>query len=526
MISGAMKIRPDRRRSDADEAPSTSRRQAFMTNALLGLVAAAVLFWLWPEIFHTIVFEWMLTNWGRVLPFAGVLGLALLMRDELMVAQRRAVVLTGTAFLVAVALNILFLTIIGYFTAISYTNFTERQALLTTPSGATRFTPLENAYVDMKGVIGDAAEDLELQYTYPVFTERGLSYMTQITPDGLYNLWFGDDPGFVAYDDGPMLTNRVRRVDVPFTVGYRLQWFDDIDRNLVLTDFFATYDAPHYVHLGGTEAGEIVLVAPKTKYFLWLLPYWGGVTLIHADGSVEDLSAEEATGDARLKGQWIYPISLALEYVELQNYKTSMGYIGRFMRVEDRLSVPELEGENQFPFLTKGADGQIYLVTATIPKGSGGGMYAMYYVNASTGEQTRFRFNDRVVYHPNAALARVQNIEGFNWYRKSGDSASGNHIAIEPVYVVRESDPDHLYWKFTITNKDHAGMAGTAIADAQNLSGPPLVFRERAEFEDWLHGSMIVPAAATTQASDPVAELKALLLRAGELLEKIGQTPH
>jgi hypothetical protein len=278
---------------------------------------------------------------------------------------------------------------------------------------------------------------------------------------------------------------RLKRVDEKQKIGPGMEWTDNLDYVLARTDFFADYESPHYLALDAEHPEELTLVASKIKYrWLYRLPYWGGVVLIHSNGRVEDLSAEEARTDDRLSGQWIYPISLARRYVELQDYAAGWGPLTRFVRVPGRLEVEDLPGHNQFPFLTRGTEGTTYLVTATRGVGSAKGLFRMYFVGADGRSRFFHQFGTHsVAYGPRAALARMTTIPGYQWNTAEG---IGTTIAVEPVYIVRPNDPA-LYWKFTLTNVDFSGISATAVAKAARPDDIR-VFTRRDDFERWLRG--------------------------------------
>ena len=181
------------------------------------------------------------------------------------------------------------------------------------------------------------------------------------------------------------------------------------------------------------------------------------------------------------------------------------------------MEIPKLPGDNQFPFVTHGADEKTYLVTATKAALGGAGLYRMYYTDASTGEGSYFEYeNDSLVYGPTAGLERVQNLPGFNWYRRTRTGQSGNMLAIEPVYIVHEADPKQLYWKFSITNTDFAGVSAVVVASAKRPDEMK-VFERRSEFEAWLVGDEVSPSAEVAKLqsdaslSDEVARLRQII---------------
>ena len=399
--------------------------------------------------------------------------------------------LTLTA--VAIIVNVLTYTATGYLTYRTYAHFTERDGLIPAKPAFVRFTPFTNACVDIANQVSTSSDHVECDNVQPVISERGFGWVAPIQPAGMLQVFLKNNPGFFYLDDSFEASQRggtghITRIDDVQQYGVGMEWFDNLDRLLALTDFFANYDTPHYLALDPTQPTKLTTVVAKIKYgMLWRLPYWGGVVLVHSDGKVEDLSVEEAKADPRLKNQWIFPLSLAGDYVDLQNYGVGWGILSPFVTVPGKLEIEDLPDENKFPFLTYGSDGVPYLVTATKGAGSARGLFRMYFVNATNGIGTYHEFDSHgVVYGPAAALERMTNIPGYQWARQGGESAAGTIVATEPVYLVRPNDPA-LYWKFTITNIKSAGISATAVAHGSRPDDIK-VFQQRADFEAWLLG--------------------------------------
>lgn len=370
----------------------------------------------------------------------------------------------------------------------------KRDALMPASPNSVRYTPFANACTDLGNSISSTGEHVEGKYVQPIVTPHTFGYVAPITPSGVLNTFMMKNPGFLYLDDSFAAdadsSKRISRIDQPQEVGLGMEWMDNVELVLAHTDLFTKYDTPHYLALDPKEPRKLTMVVPKIKYgMFWRLPYWGGITVVHANGDVEDLSADQAKSDPRFKGQWIYPMALARKYVEVQNFGCGWNILTPFVRVAGKLEVEHLDGDNQFPFLMHGVDGKVYLVTATKGEGSARGLFRMYYTDASTGEMSYHEFNSHeVVYGAGATLDRMVNIPNYQWYHKGeklGDGGSGTMIRVEPVYVVRPKDPK-LYWKATITNVSNSGISATVVADASRPDDF-LIFTKRTEFEAWLH---------------------------------------
>jgi hypothetical protein len=412
------------------------------------------------------------------------------------------------------------------------TGFTARDGLIPSAPGFVRFTPLENACTDIGNSVSSTGEHIDCDYVQPMLTDRGFGYAAPITPSGIYNTYFGENPGFLVLDDSMAVQSdprkRLLRLDEPQRIGQGMEWFDNLAYVLAKTDFFANFDTPHFLPLDPAQPKKLTLVIPKIKYgFLFRLPYWGGNVLVHPDGKVEDLDAEQVKKDPRLIGKWVYPVSLARRYVHLQNYAAGHGLLTPFVRLSGLFEIETLSSGNQFPLLTQGGDGRPYLVTATKGQGSAQGLFRMYFTDASNGAGSYHEFDPHeVVYGAGASLKRVNNIQGYQWY--DGKSA-GVAIAIEPVYIVRPDEPATLRWKYTITNVNHTGVSATAVVNAARPDDIQ-VFHQRAEFEAWLRGAD-VPAAASpgsvaTAPSSPGGDRARLLRMIDDLRKEVEKLPN
>jgi hypothetical protein len=354
--------------------------------------------------------------------------------------------------------------------------FTDRPTPLVTNREIIRYTPLENAYNEIEQSIASAQEAVVLADTKPIFTDAGFAYAVQITPDdGLlpYNGFMTLNPGFTIYhDEATRVGPRIERINDPQTYGLRKAWFLNAWFQVYRNDRFAIYEDPHYLEVvNADDTREYLTVFPKIKHHYWRLPYWAGVTIVHGDGTLEDLSVAAATADPRFAKEWLAPVDLLRRYVSDQTMQAGFWNNWLGVNAAGRMIIPELDGDNQYPFVTTAADGTPYAYVTTKPIGDGDGMAAIYYMNLATGDLTRYRFtHGEVVYGVSSALARVTSIGGYTWHTRDDKGSSGQAIAIEPVYIVRPKEPEKIYWKATITNTQHKGVSAQVVFDSSDPS--------------------------------------------------------
>ncbi len=498
----------------AEHQAKPNRRSVHMVSLGLLLLIQFVMYELFPHFTQEIEFNFILRNvwyWGpwallgmwlvRYSKREGIVSTAL-RGDELRLAKhRRPIAVIATLIVLFVIWDIFVAAGTNLLTYHTYaSNFTVREGLIPSEPAFVRFTPLKNACTDIGNSVSETGQHIECTYVQPMITDHGFAYAAPVTPSGIWNTFFGKNPGFLVLDDSMKAdsepSKRLVRIDEEQEIGQGMEWFDNLSYKLAKTDFFANFDTPHFLALDSGQPQKLTLVVPKVKYgFLFRLPYWGGVVLVHSDGKIEDLTTEVAMKDKRLAGKWIFPMSLARKYVHLQNYAAGHGLLTAVARLSGLFEIEGLIGNNQFPFLSQGSDGRTYLVTATKGQGSAQGLFRMYFVDASTGAGTYHEFKSHeVVYGAGASLKRVINIQGYQW--NNGTGSSGVAVAIEPVYIVRPHDPV-LYWKYTITNVDHTGISATAVVNATRPDDIR-VYQKRADFDAWMHGKDTSITAVTS----------------------------
>lgn len=475
-----------------DEPRKSKNLSVYILDAVLLVFALGVMYWIFPDFVQNIVFDVGMRNMIFIVPWIAFAYVGWRFLIGKFTRRRRIITGLATLFVLSIVWDLGIWFSRDYLIFLEFANYQKRERLVENAPETGRYTPLQNACVDLSNAISTSSEHVDCDHVQPIITGgKHFGYAAPITPSGFLQTFLMKNPGFMVFDDSPEVIDdpkrRIRRIDDPQEVGPGMEWFDNLNRVLVLTDFFANYETPHYLALDQSHPEKLTAVVSKIKYaYFFQLPYWAGVVLVHSDGKIEDLSKEDALKDPRLKGQWLHPLQLERQYVQLQDYATGYGIFSPIVRVPGKLEIEELPGNNKFPFLFQGADGDPYLVTATKGEGSARGLFRMYFRNANTGEGSYHEFKpDEVVYGASAALDRVTNIPGYNWYRES-NSSSGNMIAVEPVYIMRPGET-MLHWKFTVTNREFAGISATVVSHGSRPDDMK-VFRTRAEFETWKHG--------------------------------------
>lgn len=506
---------------------------AFINTAILVLFAVGCRY-LCPGFFHTVIWEGILLHIGYVA--VAFVAVAVLVGALLVMDENRSL---GVVYILG-ALFVLFagseaLSVYAHIRTYRDYPFADRPALVATDPKTVRFTPPDIAHQQMVQKLQDAQFTLEQDLTNPATVDGHFGYAVPITPDGVVAVFTQSVKGIMVYDDGPTVPDgqEVRQVVAPggWKLGEEMRIADNLQLSLYRRDPCCTYEV-YYAEL---QPGYFVAVATRTKYrmtgLLTFVPYWDGVTLVHPDGKMEWLSVEQALSDVRLDRVRLYPFALSRQRVEVQRY--AHGLFSQFYRWPGKIKIPDLPGDNPMPFLIDGADQKPYWTVTAESDGGSSGLYAIYYIDAHSGEGTAYRCPGNMV-GPERALDLIQSAPDYknvNWAVKDKEGSVSDLAlqAIESVYLTRGG---RLYWKVTITNGRRSRVTSTAVMDAER-TGTVVGFDSRSDFQRWLEGGEVAEAKeAKTEAtpSPPSAvnqqqleELRGLLRRAQAIADGLGK---
>lgn len=504
-----------------------ARNNWAVTGAKLVLAAASLYatYWMAPTIVHLYVFESLILGYADdLLVMLGISFASLRARRywQMLGKDRLTLVITFVSSPLAFC-GFLYFGIAAmkeYWLAES-APFAEVDALPEISRDKIRFTPEDVAAQEIVRRV--QSSEFSPGHTRALSNVGGVGYIAPFVPQGLWNRLGSRNDAFLYYDDAGSEDERQRVTNIPsepFVYGEGMEIFDDIRRRLVLDiGFFKSYPEIYYAPiLENGAVKEVIGVVPYVSYdFRWgiFIPHWGGVVVFHADGTIVDLSPEEAQADPLLADvSRLYPESLMKKIVEAQRY--DQGPISGLIRRAGKIEIPRLPGHTQMPFFLAMEDGSSRYVTMAEPDGDGYGLMRIYLVDARTGERTVYRFDvdDRPqdLLGPAKAISSVKSVQGFNWYEEDGDSKSGSYRVIEPRPVTRGGN---LYWMLSIVPVDFARTVATVFVDAKTnrVVGP---FQTRAETFAWLSGQAVEP---TPEPEPTEADLCERLLRIRDELE-------
>lgn len=291
-----------------------------------------------------------------------------------------------------------------------------------------------------------------------------------LAPDGGYNSWRIKQDGAVYVN----MTTQDKDVDVArgqFKYGQGMAVFDDYLWQLKRNDYNHDYREPFVVK----HEGELYMAVPYVDYNhhfralpvpqVYSTPEFGGVKIISQDGTIEDLSPQEARNDPRLEGQNFYPYDLARFKVNSMRYKH--GALNKWFTHKDQLQLAHVPGQgNNQPFTVMTEENGITYFLAAEPWGEQThGVYQVWTVDARTGEMERVTYGmDESLLGPAKATRFVrQEHPNYQWVSQ-GEGSSGNIETSEPLPVVVEGT---LYWQVFVVPTDSAGVAQVSYVNAE-----------------------------------------------------------
>jgi hypothetical protein len=526
------RVDQDKGRASVKPAEVMTRKPSFwISNMIVLAILGAIMYFFAPRTLSWLLYQIIYGHFMYVLVVI-VAAIMALIAFGLYAEDRRKhlAVLYGTlAFFVLAGGG--FVEWSGTSSVLAQNNiFAKRTALLDDSKSHVRFTPFSIAAVDMRYTFSDSAYYLDTADVAAVEVDDAFGYVVPIVPNGFFQTWISKMSGFVIFNDDPNVPDekRIRRVHQEFATGIGMQWFDDIWLQLARHDLFAVYGKPYYEQLDLKNRDKFTIVVPKMSYHFGMAAYivpvmyldWAGVALVHDDGTIENLSIAQAKADARLKGHMIYPYELSYKVIHAQTYDEGLlsGWINR----SGKIDIPTLPGDNQMPYLIKGADGHNYDVVTAEPAGPSHSIFRVYSIDMFSGERSVFEFDrdKQGLLGPAAAISNGSSISGINWIHETKDGEVGNFRLIEPIPVTRDGK---LYWKMTMTQRAYSNVASTIVVNPAKTSDNTLKFDSRADFMAWLNGHETVqPSAATSATATDLVQMRELYRKAKESLDALG----
>ncbi|HEY1074294.1 MAG TPA: hypothetical protein VGE59_01160 [Patescibacteria group bacterium] len=335
----------------------------------------------------------------------------------------------------------------------------------------------------------------KLQRVFPRLPEGGLLY------------FFKKMSGFATVEVDT-LDRKVSLEDQEFALSEGVGIFDNLHYRLPLKRYFVNYtNEPIYLK---DDSGKWVTVVPYITYkgFPFTVPQWGGVMVVHADGSMQDYTPQEAQALSYLKGNRIHPKELAVYYANSYAYKG--GILNKWFLHKNETQVVSLPGDEAV-IHTATNDGFKQIIVAE-PYGSSYGIYKIFLIDATTGKREVISFsqNSQLTGPVAAADYIKKEFPTFDWTAFS---------LAEPRPLVTNNK---LYWLLSIIPNDSAGIANTVLLDT--TTNNVTTVKTEAELKAFLAGKELPstdqPAPVDTQQAikqkieaieNQLKELKALV---------------
>lgn len=330
-------------------------------------------------------------------------------------------------------------------------------------------------------------------------------------PEGLRNSIVEEQDGVVTAELTTMSDRDIRtvRTDMKYGEGMTVGSTNDSlieNRNVRWKILKGDYWVKHYDDARPfINDGEPYLYYPKTGHDVdWLpLPHrtvtWEGGALVHANGTIEHLSPEEARNHEVLEGQPLFP------YYNTEERLTDIGYrngiINAMIEHEDqveRADVPDGAGNSQ-PFVIDIEDGPISYSTAMEPYGEDTrALDEVWFTNSRTGNFTVYSSGSENLIGPERAMGIARGTDTQTGW--ASNSEGGNFRAVEPIPVVIDGE---LWWHIKVVPISGTDVTRNILVHASADDGRTAELRSTDEVTSFLDGENVSDVA--TNESDNAA---------------------
>lgn len=321
-------------------------------------------------------------------------------------------------------------------------------------------------------------------------------------PNGWLNTFTRNQNGVLTV--GP--DGGINQIGEEFRYGEGMKLWNNVKWQFHNSHYSSTKGNPYYVRTPeSVEGGQQTLIA--SPYIEWsfefpvMVPEWGGVLIAHPDGTIEDLSPEEAREDPRLAGERLYPKELARRAMDSWSYRG--GLWNALVPHVNQTEMPERsdQTENPPPYLMPVSEAQsnpatepgsgsteLEWVAAAEPHGASYSTHTMFFVDARTGEMRYREYgNNSSLLGPARTFDVLQSeFPAYRW----GDGVK----AVEARPVIRSGD---LYWLIAITNSQESAISETALVSASG-SNEVQTFGSYEETLAFLRGEDAAPSGESS----------------------------
>ena len=290
-----------------------------------------------------------------------------------------------------------------------------------------------------------------------------------LSPDGMVNSFTLQQRGAVYVNQSSMSKDITVQDDQSFRYGQGVALTDAYDWQLAQHDYGADYRDPFVVPHDGQSTIAVPYVEHNWEFRLtpipqfYAVPEFGGVKTVEQDGTITDLSPEEAqNSDVLGEEQNYYPYSLARFRVESMAYRN--GIVNTWFSHEDQIEVPGVPGQgNNQPFTVPTEDDGIQYFVATEPWGNANGVLEVWTIDAQTGDMAVREYEGDSTQR--GARKAVDSVMATERVSRLGDDMN----AVEPIPVVVDGQ---LYWQVRIVpdSSSRITLVGFFNADTEETA--------------------------------------------------------
>jgi len=325
-------------------------------------------------------------------------------------------------------------------------------------SGLYRFVPLMTAYVYASDRIQVATHRIYPGDSYVYYQGNHSVYNWLIEPEGLWNRLTKTPIGavFVYGDAYPPRVVVLER---------RLRWglrnarlgplyVDTLERRVILASGLR-YEPVMEDNMEVVRGGRLYVVIPLLSWrrgLLYSLPVLHGYAVVGEDGSIRVVEGPGLLGDPVLQGLPLLPERAARSWAEA--YRYHVGLVDYYL-YHNTYVIRDV-GTNPQPYLERGPGGRLYWVFVAEPPGETHSAKYILYVDAGAGEPRL------LVYElPRPAIGVSM---AASYVKQAHPTYDWSQLALEePIPTLLRG---RLYWKITVTTRDHRGLVSVDLLDA------------------------------------------------------------
>gem|GEM_PF-2577564 len=328
------------------------------------------------------------------------------------------------------------------------------------PGGLVRLVPREVAEQNASSGFNSPTETLTNFRI--VNTEKGLVWTALRTPQGAFRIFSKKSQG-LAQLDAENTARKLVTTDAELQTAPGLQITDNLRWRLLKRRFLISLEEP----VGIPTPKGVRIVVPYLEYKGWLIrrPVLGGVFVVAPDGSIEDLSPEEAARrpELAITGR-IFPDTQARRIQDAYQYKK--GVWNTWFVHEDQTQIADTETNRQPYLVDFGKTGLgPQWVTVAEPYGRAFAASAIFLTDAVTGRTRIWKVPRNESLSGNVrALQTVRTvaIPGVDFSNDRGGSGSFRVVEPRPVFVA-----GHLVYLASIIPVSANAVSKTVVVDAE-----------------------------------------------------------